>query len=283
MADNTGQAVQSFRMRKLHVTAPPSLAQTFVQMGIFDEGTNLADYCGEGGSGGYSWLLQVDPSAGTLETGGAPLTGDPFGVGYCFVDATIGAFPVAPVTTGATQAPDGSWSSAVIPELHVPLFVNGDPTNVMVLPLTKLTISQVSVSTDDNCIGSYNPDGVTAPTTNGTCQDQDPSSCERWHTAGAMGGFITLKEADTVLVQELGKSLCVLLTDGTSTTNGGMSCAKDASGNITAQGDFCSTTDSPGGCQDSSWFAATFAASAAKVTSGSSVSWCNGAMAGDGG
>ena len=57
-----------------------------------------------------------------------------------------------------------------------------------------------------------------------------------------------------------------------------MNCATDSMGNIVAKGDFCSTTDAPGGCQDSYWLAATFAASAAKITTGSDVPTCNGSM-----
>src|ERR1019366_5781596 len=165
---------------------------------------------------------------------------------------------VAPITVSMTKGSDGSWASDVIPKLFVPIYVNGDPNNVVVLPLTKSTIQGVVLSTDGNCIGSYNPTGVTAPSAAGLCSDQDPSSCQRWHTDGALGGFITLKEADGVNVQTLGKSLCVLLTGGTSTTNGGVNCAQNADGSITAKGDFCSTTDSPGGCQDSYWLAASF-------------------------
>jgi hypothetical protein len=177
-----------------------------------------------------------------------------------------------------TKASDGSWASDVIPKLYVPIYVHGMASEVVVLPLTQAKVTGVTISTDGNCIGSYNPDGVTPPAANNTCQDQDYTSCQRWHTAGALGGFITLKEADGVFVVDLGKSLCVLLTGGTSTSNGGMNCATDSSGNVTAKGDFCSTTDSPGGCEDSYWLAATFAASAAKITAGSDQPACNGSM-----
>ena len=285
MADNSGQSVDSMRLRKLNVVAPPALAQHFIQAGVIDQGVNLNDYCGEGGDGSFSWIMTFNPSNGQLVTGGAPVTSDPFNVGYCFVNAAINGLIVQPVTATMTKGSDGSWSSAVIPKLFVPIYVHGMATDVVVLPLTKVTITGVTISTDGNCIGSYNPDGVTPPQstvvdgmTDQTCQDQDYNSCQRWHTAGALGGYITLKESDGVYVQDLGKSLCVLLTSGTSTTNNGMNCATDSSGNIIAKGDFCSTTDSPGGCQDSYWLAATFAASAAKITAGADQPACNGSM-----
>jgi hypothetical protein len=180
------------------------------------------------------------------------------------------------------QGSDGTWASDVIPKLYVPIYINGDPNNVVVLPLSQAKVQSVKLSTDGNCIGSFNPDGVTAPTTGGLCADQDPSSCERWLTNGALGGFITLKEANAVNVVTLGKSLCVLLTNGTSTADGGTQCATNADGSVTAQGDFCSTTDSPGGCADSYWLAASFAASAALINDGSTVAACNGSLQGGG-
>jgi hypothetical protein len=285
MADNSGQSDDGLRLRKLNVVAPPALAQHFIQAGVIDQGVNLHYYCGEGGDGSFSWIMQFNPSTGQLTTGGAPITSDPFNVGYCFVNATIGGIVVQPITTTMTKGSDGSWASTVIPKLYVPIYVNGLSTDVVVLPLSQASIKGVTLSPDGNCIGSYNPSGVTSALTtmldgmtDESCDDEDYTSCQRWHTAGSLGGYITLKESDGVFVQDLGKSLCVLLTGGTSTTNSGMNCQTDSMGNIVAKGDFCSTTDAPGGCQDSYWLAATFAASAAKITTGSDVATCNGSM-----
>ena len=282
MADNTGKPTADLRLRKLNITAPSALAQHFIQAGVIDDGVNLANTCGEEGTDSFNWLTRFDTINKKLTTGGAPPPQDPFKIGYCFVNATIGGLPVAPTTANMTQAMDGTWASDVIPKLYVPIYVNGDPNNVVVLPLTKAKVQGVMLSPDGNCIGTYNPDGVTPPSTAGICQDQDDSSCERWRTYGALGGYITLKESDGVAVETLGKSLCVLLTGGTSTTNGGMNCATNPDGSIAAKGDFCSTTDAPGGCADSYWLAAAFAASAALITDGSDVAACNGSMTGGG-
>jgi hypothetical protein len=189
------------------------------------------------------------------------------------------------VTVNVTKGSDGSWASDVIPKLNVPIYVHSDPANVVVLPISKAHVQGVTLSEGGNCIGSYNPAGVTTPSPTNTCLDQDTSSCQRWHSAGSLGGYITLKEAEGVMVVDLGKTLCVLLTQGAATTNGGKNCATDASGNVTAPGDFCSTTDSPAtsSCQDSFWLAATFAASAAIITDGAGVSACNGSMLTDAG
>jgi hypothetical protein len=72
-------------------------------------------------------------------------------------------------------------------------------------------------------------------------------------------------------VKDLGKTLCVLLTQGSSPN-----CPTDTQGNVTAKGDFCSTTDSPGGCADSFWLAATFSASAAIINDGTGNPDCDG-------
>jgi hypothetical protein len=264
------------RMRKLHVTAPPSLALSFVQSGVFDQGFNLAQLCGEGGDGGFSWMLRLDTAHLQLTTGGAPPTSDPFSAGYCFTRGTVSGFPVAPVTVALTRSPSGAYESAPMAKLYVALYEHGSPNDSIVLPITSARVEGVTLSAGGNCIGAYDPDAVTAPGPAGTCLDQDPTSCERWHTAGTVAGFITLEEANAVPLADLGKTLCVVLTAGSATASGGTTCATDASGNVVAKGDFCSQTGAPGGCADSAWFAATFAASAAKIDDASTDPACNG-------
>jgi hypothetical protein len=282
MADNTGKTVDDLRLRKLYVTAPPKLALQFVQGTVIDQGINLHNACGEGGDGSFSWLLRLDTSSGTLVTGGAAPTSDPFHVGYCFVNATIDGLDVRPVTVHVTKAADSTWSSDVIARLNVPIYVQGDVNNVVVLPLSKTKVQGVTLTAGGNCIGSYNPIGVGSPGADGVCLDQDPRSCQRWHTAGSLGGYITLKDAEGVNVQTLSKTLCAFLT-GSSTAN----CPTDASGNILGAGDFCSLTDAPadeaGACHDAFWLSGTFAASAAPINDGSTVPSCNGSLITDGG
>jgi hypothetical protein len=53
-------------------------------------------------------------------------------------------------------------------------------------------------------------------------------------------------------------------------------------GNITAKGDYCSTSNMPGDCQDSFWLAATFAAAAVNINDGSTVPTCQGITDGGG-
>lgn len=277
MADNGGKAPYDMRIRKLNVTAPHNLAQHFIQADIIDRGINLHNLCGESGDGTFSWILQFDPTTKTLTTGGAPPSTDPFGVGYCFVHETLSGLNVQPTKATMTQAADGTWSSDVIPKLYVPIFV--PMSRPIVLPITDAQVKGVAVSADGNCIGAYNPGGVDSPISDGTCPDN--GQCVRWHTAGSLGGFITLQEADGIAIAlNANKSLCVMLT-GISDPNDPTHCPRDKNGNVTATGDYCSkgmgmpaTSD----CADSYWLAATFAASAAKINDGSMDPNCNGSM-----
>jgi hypothetical protein len=296
MANNSATGVANLRMRKLLVTAPPALAfqppsHTFVQKTVIDEGINLDNQCGEPGTGTFNWLIQLDTANNKVTTGCAPPSADPFNTGYCFVNATIEGLHVGPVTVDLTTNADGSYSSAVIDKLYVPIFVAqgtagaSNAPSVIVLPLSKAAVHNVTISADHNCIGHYNSDAVTA--TGATCVDTDDTTCVRWTTAGSLGGFITLDDADSVDVPQLAESLCVLLAANamvdTSDPNE-KHCQKDSSGHVMAKGDFSSTTDAAGGCADSYWLSATFAASAAKISATATDPACSGeVIGGDGG
>ncbi len=303
MADNSGQSVANLRMRKLLVTAPPALAfrppsSTFVQKTVIDEGINLDYQCGEGGTGTFNWLIQLDTANNKVTTGCAPPTMDPFGAGYCFVNATIEGLNVGPVTVDLTTNSDGSYSSAMIPKLYVPIFVASSAVqmgttapSVVVLPLSNAAVKNVTLSADHNCIGSYNSNAVTPVAASGGnpayCVDTDDTTCVRWTTAGSLGGLITVDDADSVDVPQLAESLCVLLASPATTDQSNPNekrCPKDANGKVMVTGDFCSTTNKPGGCADSYWLSATFAASAAKISATPNQPACMGqVIGGDGG
>jgi hypothetical protein len=290
MDDNSTKTVWDFRMRRLTVITPAALAQNFIQESVVDDGINLGiPACGEPGTGAFSWLLRIDSVANTFETGGAPPLANPLtdafstGSGYCWARMSItqagSTIDVQPVTGPLTKAADGTYQTTnQIPLINIPIFVHGMASDVVVLPIRQATVQGVDVTDMGNCIGSFNYSALDS-----MCLDIR-GECSRWHTAGALGGYITLQESDGVYVQDLGKSLCVLLTGGTSLSSDGMHCLTDSSGNIVAKGDFCSTTDSAGGCQDSFWLSATFAASAIKIDDNSAAPLCNGLSAtGDGG
>jgi hypothetical protein len=246
-------------MRKLHIAAPPALALTFVQTTLVDQNVDLNGTCCEGGDGGFNVLIQLDTVGKTFTLGGGPVSSDPTNFGYCFVNQTSEGLTIAPVSASATQAADQTWQSGIFPQVfNMPIFAHGSPTNLIILPVTATRLENVTLSHDGNCIGSYD----------------ESASCQTWVTAATLSGFITLEDADRVLIPDLnGASLCTLLTQQPT----GNTCTRDnSSGKIVAPGDFCSTTNAPATatCADSSWLSATFAASATIIGSGVGIPQC---------
>ncbi len=268
LSDNAGKPQLDFRLRRLNIAAPATLAATFVQATVVTKGIDLKSKdCGEHGDGAFNWLLRVDRTANKLTTGGAPISADPFGAGYCFYNhITPSGIAVAPIVQDIKFTGDTFSSVAPSPLLNVPIFLG---TSIIVLPLSDAKLDNVTISKDSNCIGAFNLAALDSD-----CSD-DPSTCAKWKTAGSLGGYITIEAADLVPVDVLNESLCVLLTQATKdpTTTPPGRCPR-VDGKLTQKGDYCSTTKMAGGCQDSFWLAATFAASAVKINDGKTTDTC---------
>lgn len=268
IGDNAGKDVVDLRIRRLNIAAPAALASDFIQNTVVTLNIDLAEKsCGELGKGLFTWLLRVDKAAGTLVTGGAPPSADPIGKGFCFASFTSGGTKIEPITSRIERTGD-TFKSIEKKTVNIPIFLTPDLGSVVILPISNVRIEGVTLSPDGNCVGSYNPAALDT-----SCAD-DRSLCSKWRTGGALGGFITLEQADKVKIRDLNnKSVCSLLAG-----EAGLTCPRDGAGKITYQGDYCSTDDQPGGCADSVWLAATFAASAAKIFDGAGeVEGCSGA------
>jgi hypothetical protein len=281
-----------FRMRRIILVAPGPLATESAQNVVVNSGVDMNEpQCGANPTGAqtgdFSWLLSLDTTALTAKTGGAPpcdignptkgtpfQSCNPFTTGYCFVHKTVGSLPIAPVTVPMTKASDGTYG-ATIGTINIPIYFNDD---IIVLPIKGGEMNGVKVSTDGNCIGSFNPNALQADCSN------DYTACSLWKTDGSITGFITLEQADGVTVSLLNATLCAFLTSTPPAAQGQLAvCPRNASGNIdqsklNTPGDYCSKTTppAPGGCQDSFWLAATFAASAVKINDGAGVPDCLG-------
>ncbi len=205
LADNSKKSVYDFRLRRLLITAPQSLVGTavgtgLVQTSVIDKGVDLsAPECGDNGTGAFNWLLRVDPTAKQITTGGAPPSPDPFTTGYCFYRHQLGNLDIEPAQVGATFDDAGAFTTDSISLLNVPVFLSPDagaanPGNVIILPLRNAVLKQAQLSNNDNCIGSFNLPALDPS----TCGVADPSSCSKWHTAGSLGGVMTLEDADKV-------------------------------------------------------------------------------------
>lgn len=265
-ADNAGKNVFDLRLRRLNIAAPAVLAEETIQQVVVTSNLDLnAKECGEGGKAFFNWLIRVDRDKNEIFTGGAPPTTDAFGKGFCFANfKSPDGIQVSPVTF-PIEFQGNTFKTTTKNKLAVPIFISADPSSVVVLPLTDVSIENVEISENNNCIGSF----VQGALDKG-CKE-DPVGCSKWHTAGALGGYITIEESDAVFVKDLNQSLCVLLTSTQKGPDG--KCVREG-GKLPAVGDYCSTDKQAGSCKDSFWLAATFAAAAVKVNDGAGIEGC---------
>jgi hypothetical protein len=274
ISDNKGKDVLDFRIRRLNIATPPQLAGKFIQTTIVTLNIDLdAKECGEIGKGLFTWILRVDKKANRLITGGAPPSNDPFNQGWCFAQFESNGTKVQPID-GPIQFEGDTFKSLQPQNVNIPIFLTQDPASVVILPISEARLENVTISNDGNCIGSFNPAAVDS-----NCND-NKEDCLKWIGGGALGGYITLEDADKVHIRELNqKSLCAFLSGESE-----LSCGRDGSGKISYQGDYCSKDHTGGSCADSVWLAATFAASAAKIFDGNgTIPACSGAVTGDAG
>lgn len=257
-----------FRLRSLYVATPEILSRDFVQINVVTKNIDLKQaQCAELGTGSFNWLLEFDLANNVLRTGGAPPVNDPISDGYCFYYGAPNGFAGGAIgpSTFTTTREGNRFSTNTVEKFFVPIFINGNTKNVIVLPISDARFSEIEVSDDARCIGSFNARGIQSS----NCVE-DRERCQKWNTAGTIGGYVTLEDADSVFVELLDSSLCAVLTRDRGNDN---RCRRE-NGKIAAPGDYCSTTKSPGGCQDSYWLAATFAASAVKIHDGAKVKEC---------
>jgi hypothetical protein len=250
-------------MSQITITKPTVLAAGSIVGNLVANGAQMnLDKCNLTGGGTFSWLLQFDPAAGTVRTGGAKPTDDPFG-GYCFVNELLGGIQITPTEADAFLS--GGVFSADVGYITVPIFLDAAASTHVLLPL-KATKLLGALSEDKNCIGKYNADKLDPAN---SCLAEPPDILQ-FENAGMLDGFITLEDADSVIVENLKQSLCVLLSG-----NAGMygdagtpnKCKRDMDGKIVYQGDWCAATNTPAdaSCTDAAKFNAAFAASAVKI------------------
>ncbi|MEJ7728342.1 MAG: hypothetical protein WKG00_03925 [Polyangiaceae bacterium] len=257
--DNTGNDKPGLRMSYLTITSPEALASLFVQQLVLDGVLLDKPACYLDGQGTFSWLLEFDKAAGTLKTGGAaPSTPEQ---GYCFLQGDLGGLNVSPIVVDAALD-NGQFSVTTGKDVVVPIFDDTTGDSYILLPLRQARIYDATLSADGNCIGKHNSDGLTTI-------DQCLSSVPDYpaFVAGAsLDGFITLEDADTVIVPQLGATLCTIIAKNENDGGTPKKCVRDGEGKVTYVGDWCSETNTAGGCKDAVRLGATFSASAAKIT-----------------
>jgi hypothetical protein len=264
LTDNKDAAKPGLRMAQITITKPPVLSPGSIVGNLVANGVQMnLDQCNLAGGGTFSWLLEFDTATGKLLTGGAKPTDDPFG-GYCFVSQILEMKQIDPVETDSGLS-NGSFS-AEVGDVTVPIFLNAAATSFVLLPLRSGKLTG-TLSADNNCIGKYNADKLDPMN---SCLAEPPEKLQ-FENAGTLDGYITLEDADSVPIESLAQSLCVLLSGNAAMYGTGMkpnTCKRDMDGKIVYQGDWCSMTNAAadGTCADSVKLGAAFAASAVKVS-----------------
>jgi hypothetical protein len=254
-ADFSAADVTQLRLTSHQVQSPTALAAPFVQDSVITKKSALAEpECNLDGLGEFNLLTQVDTTKKEITIGGGvpqALVG-PATSGTCWAVFTdpVSKLDVKQVT--ATYTESAGEISAKFPSFVMPIYVEDKftPESAVLVPLHEMEL-EMKLSADKNCVGRYAADKL------------DPSlSCApgegefAWEPAGTYQGYITVEEADRVMVVSLGETLCVVLTGDVKKWKGTPepSCKssqgyKDTGG--MPKGDWCSTTNSAGGCQDS--------------------------------
>lgn len=261
LVDNKDQTKFGLRMSELTISKPDALASGLVAGIVSNAVTPLNAGCQLNGSATFNWLLQFDTASSTLKTGGAKPVTDAT-AGYSFVDEMVGGKAIAPITFDGVK-PDASGAFAVTAgkDLLVPIYLDATGSQVVILPLKNAALSMATLSASQNCIGSYNAANL------------DPmNSClpdaqnKAFLTGAQLDGYVTLEDADSVVIASLSQSLCVVLSQDSATYGeqvNGVTVCKRTGGTINFQGDTCSTAG--GTCKDSVNLSAKFAASSVKI------------------
>ena len=262
LVDNAGKDHFVLHLAQLQVTSPKALTTTTIKK-VVGDGVNInLEQCNVPGKGTFTLITEFDIKAGTLKTGGAKPQANPAD-GYCYeVDAAKG---VGPVDVKATFDANLKFSTDVIPKITLPVYILLDAKSVIYFPIHNAKLSAGQISADHNCIGSYN---ATKLSPNNSCLPELDIGLDFYTSNATLEGLITLEEADSVIVDLLGQSLCVLLS-GDPSKYGDMGkpkkCTRKADGKIALEGDWCSTSNAADGCKDSYKLAATLAASSVKL------------------
>ncbi len=246
-------------LRIMDLTFAAPSAFTGAVGGIFASSvTPSAKGCSLEGTGAFSWLIELDASKGTIKTGIAKDT-DTAESGYCFDNGSISAggkaYTVVPTIGTATVGTGGALNAEVFDNLTIPAGLG--QSNYIVLPFQQLQFHDTTVSPDGACIGAFNIEGLK--------QDNlciGSSETPSFVGGGAFDAYITLEEADSIVIDTLSMTLCALITN--DVTPGSPKMCKRTNGVIDAKGDWCamSNHEATPTCFDAVHVSATFAASA---------------------
>lgn len=265
-ADFSAGDVTRLRMASHQVKSPSELAAPFMQDTVITKKSALFEpECNLNGFGQFNFLLEVDTAQKQLTLGGGvpqKLVG-PSLDGTCWAELTdpVSSLKVERKTASYTEAADGTLK-AELDFFVMPIFTEDLVDKYALVPLHEVTLS-AKLSADKNCVGRYASEKLS---TDSSCEP--PEGEFAWEPAGRYEGYITVAEADSVMVYSLGKTLCVVLTGDPTKWEGTDHDCKSSeafkSGGL-PKGDWCAATNSAGGCEDSWKLVIDFAAQAIEI------------------
>lgn len=275
IVDNKDKKQIGLRMSQILISKPATLGPAkFVGKTVAGGVSWKRPDCyltGDAEGGTFSWLLHIDLDTNTVCTGGAkpPAKAED---GYSFVNEVLTQggkmFDIKPIKFSSPELAMGKFSVAPADaqDIIVPIYTaEGEP---ILLPLRQARILEATLSSNNNCVGSFNGSGLD-PYNN--CGPNPAENQFTFNNAGKLEGFITLEDADNIIVDLANASLCALLTEDGDGATPISKCKRDAATQtITYKGDWCSMTNgaADGTCADAVQLAADFAASAVTINGG---------------
>ncbi len=265
--DNSTATTAQLRISQLEVKSPNALTQPFMQDQIVTKKITLnQDKCFQFGDAQYNWLFDVDVAGNKVISGGGPPQrgiGAPED-GTCFANFTDDSGIEVNQVEAVTATITGNDVDADFERFVIPIYIDDKVDNYALLPVNKLNV-KFTMSADKNCVGRFKHETLDPKN---TCRAAGGEFA--WENAGSFAGYITVAEADTVMISSLGFTLCVLLSQDTNTWKGPMgTCASSTTGMTGAlpKGDWCAATNDDSCADKDAWnLVGNFAAASIEIT-----------------
>lgn len=198
-----------FRLTAMQVTAPTALSNALLQAIIDDSLDGFR----------FMWLVDLDLTAGTMQTGSGRATAVPPTNDDQFCNVSWNTGDYAPQSGTMSVTGDTVSTSAPLALVQIPIYSEETPdTPLMVLPISQLELLDVEMDATHTFVGSANA----APGS-----DRYAGS---WNTAGRVQGWISVDDARTVEIEDLGQTLCGLLSgDHPDATDMSQDCTSEQS------------------------------------------------------
>lgn len=257
LVDNAHESKPGLRISQLAFQKPTALTIGIAGAALSAGFAPNVPSCELPGTATANWLLQIGP--GEVKMGAALPVADPT-AGYAFTDRQIDQLHVQPVVWNIVPDASGHFVASSGVDANLPIFLDADASLAVTLPVRSLEID-ATLDPTRSCIGGFDPASLDPKS---GCAPVE-SGASLTTGSGTIDGWISLEEADGVILSTLGQSLCVVLSGDPAQYGDGASparCKRDGNDEIAFLGDACSNAS---GCHDAVTFSAKFAASSVKI------------------